>query len=371
MGKTKNDLINYLDLNVIQAAKKRIEHIIMSFDSLYVCFSGGKDSWALLNLVDEVYKELGIKEKIKVIFRDEELIPDEVLKFVNEVRLSGRFDFRYYCIPLESEKYILGNKENYIQWDVNRKWIRPKPDYAITTDKVMSQYTSDKFITQDGKGKIGLLIGIRADESIIRLSSILVKKHESYISDSLFQNIKKCKPIYDWKEKDIFRYFYDKKLPFCQTYNHQFLAGIPLRVSTPLHAESAKNLNKLKEVYPVFYSQVCAIFPEIRLQEMYFSQLDRYGIIEKYPHSFEGIFQYIDDYITDFEQRKKAKENVLIAQKAKEKAIKERKNNNPYGGYPILYVFKCIINGAYKRRLMPKGLNHTTQKEKNYEPITK
>jgi predicted phosphoadenosine phosphosulfate sulfurtransferase len=367
MAKTKQDLIQYLELDVLAAAKFRIKNIVNTFDTLYVCFSGGKDSWVLLNVVDEVYKELGIKQKVKVVFRDEELIQDTVLDFVNEVRLSGRFDFRYYCIPLESEKYVLGNKETYIQWDPNRTWLRQKPAYAITTDDILSQYSSDEFITKDGKGRIGLLIGIRASESITRLSSVLIKKHECYVSDSDFPHIKKLKPIYDWEEIDIFKYLYECNLSYCKSYDYQLFAGMPMRVSTPLHAESSKNIYKLKEAEPIFYQQICALFPEMRLQERYFHELDRYGIMEKYPHSFAGIYQYISEEITDIEQQKKARQMVAKAEKSRNNAIKEGKHDNPYGGYPILYVFRSVLNGAYKRVLMPKGLNNTTQKEKDYE----
>ncbi len=59
-----------------------MHHIINTFDKIFVCFSGGKDSLAVLHLVKEVYQELGINEKINVIFRDEEVIPDDIIDFV-------------------------------------------------------------------------------------------------------------------------------------------------------------------------------------------------------------------------------------------------------------------------------------------------
>lgn len=39
-----------LDTDVYTEAKKRIRHIIETFDNVLVAFSGGKDSWATLNL---------------------------------------------------------------------------------------------------------------------------------------------------------------------------------------------------------------------------------------------------------------------------------------------------------------------------------
>lgn len=361
---TKMDYINMLEISVLQAAKERIKHIIETFDNVLVAFSGGKDSLALLYLVEEVYQELEIKALPKVFFRDEEIIPDDIIDFVNELRLSGRFDFRYYCLQLQSEKYILGRKETYTQWDKHRKHLRPIPDYAITSDKLLNQYTTDDLVSKNEKGRVAILTGIRADESLIRLQGILIKKDESYISESPCLRVRLCKPLYDWTEKDIFRYFYDAGIPYCKIYDFQMFAGQKLRVSTPLHAESAKELNKLKSIYPVFYSQICAIFPEIRLQERYFKELDRDGIIYKYAHSFQGILDYINDYIPEPKQKKMATEAVKLCEKS-------RKNNTtterPFGGYPIFYVFKSIVNGAYKRNIMPKANHKITQKEKEYE----
>ncbi|GAB4493333.1 MAG: hypothetical protein OHK0045_22620 [Raineya sp.] len=361
---TKEKSVNILDTNVLIEAKKRIKHILDSFDHILVAFSGGKDSLVLINLVEEVYQELGILEKPKVFFRDEELIPDDVIEFVNEIRLSGRFDFRYYCLQLESEKYVLGKKEAYIQWDTKRPHIRKIPEYAITSQQILSQYSTDEIVSKNLKGRVAILTGIRADESLIRLQGILIKKDESYISESPCQRVKLCKPIYDWTEKDVFLYFYERKIRYCKIYDFQMFAGQRLRVSTPLHAESAKELNKLKTVYPVFYAQICSVFPEVRLQERYFKQLDREGIIYQYPHSWEGILQYIENNIEDAKHRKRAIEAVKECQKARKRgATPER----PFGGYPILYVFKMIVNGSYKRKIMPKAHQRITQKEKDYE----
>lgn len=315
--------IEYLDINVLEASKQRIKHLIHTFDHLLVAFSGGKDSLVVLNLVEQVYQELKINHKPKVFFRDEELIPDDVIDFVNTIRLSGRFDFYYFCIQLESEKYVLGKKETYIQWDRRRKHIRPIPAYAITCEQVLNQYSTDEFIAQSMnlKGRVAILTGVRADESLVRLQSLLVKKDESYVCDSSSPRVKLCKPIYDWKEKDVFRFFYEYGIHYCQIYNFQMFAEQKLRVSTPLHAESAKELHKLKAIYPIFYAQLCNIFPDIRLQERYFKEIDRNAIIYKYPHTFAGIIEYINDNIDDPKHRKKAIAEVIRCQNTRKNQI--------------------------------------------------
>lgn len=358
--------IEHLDINVLDASKQRIKHLINTFDNLLVAFSGGKDSLVVLHLVEQVYQELKIKEKPKVFFRDEELIPDDVIAFVNEIRLSGRFDFYYFCIPLESEKYVLGKKETYIQWDKNRKHIRPIPEYAITCEQVLRQYSADEFIAKSMnlKGRIAILTGLRADESLVRLQSLLVKKDESYVCDSSSPRIKLCKPIYDWKEKDVFRFLYEYGIRYCTIYDLQMFAKQKLRVSTPLHAESAKEIHKLKAIYPVFYAQLCSIFQDVRLQERYFKEVDRNAIIYQYPHTFAGIIEYINDHIEDEKHRKKAIKEVIKCQNTRKNQMSPER---PYGGYPVFYVFQQIVNGAYKRNIPPKPHYAIPQKWKDYE----
>lgn len=200
-SKAPKERKKYLDMDVLQAAKNRINHIIDVFDTILVCFSGGKDSLVVLNLVEEIYKERGIKKKIKVVFRDEELIPDNVVEYVQSIYESGKYDFRYYAIPLKSQKYVLGKIEEYVQWDRNRDWIRQPPPYAIRLPegdtRAFSQYDADAFICKDEKGSVAMLTGIRTSESLLRFQSVMNKKNEAYICNTKAGGIKLCKPIYD------------------------------------------------------------------------------------------------------------------------------------------------------------------------------
>ena len=353
---SKEDSIYYIENNVYEEAKVRIEHILNTFDKVFVCFSGGKDSLVALNIVEEVYKELGIKEKPNVIFRDEELIPDEVINFVKEIYDSGRFNFYWYAVPLKSNKFILGKTYEYIQWDPNREWIREKPDFAITDNKgmVFDQYSMDRFCAEGHKGKIAFINGIRADESIIRLGSCLNKKNENYICATKADNVKLCKPIYDFTEKDIFKYLYDKKIKYCPLYDLQMWNGMGLRVSTPLHSEYAKRFYKLRTLNPIFYQQLISVFPEMKVQEMYWNELDRFSIIDKYPHSVQGIMAYIEDNVDD-ELKELARDRVLKAWSSRKKRLSKGLGKENFGGYPLLHIFKSIVNGQFKRAIQPKA----------------
>jgi len=359
MGEKKQ--VRYIDTDVLTEAKKRINHVLNNFDKIFVCFSGGKDSLVVLHLVEQVYKENNISEKINVIFRDEELIPDDVVDFVTEHVKSGKYNFYYYAVRLYSEKFILGKTYQYIQWDNEREWVREKPDFAITDplDRVFSQHTMDEFCASGHKGKLAFLNGIRADESILRYQSCLNKKNENYINASGTPNVHLVKPIYDWSEKDVFKFFYDNDIKYCEIYDNQMWARQNLRVSTPFHAEAAKRFDKVKTVYPVFYQQLINIFPEMLMQEKYWGFLDRDLAIEKYPKSWNGIFQYIKENIEDPRLKKLAIKRVLSAKMNRENKIKKNPESIAnYGGYPVYYVFKKILKGEFEREIQPQSKLH-------------
>lgn len=354
----ENKKKKYIDSDVYTEAKKRIRHVINTFDNVLVAFSGGKDSLLALCLVEEVYKEMGITEKVKVFFRDEELIPDDVIDFVRSKAESGQYDFRYYAIPLQSSKFILGNTYEYVQWDKDRRWLRQPPEYAIRLPedeyRVFSQYDADEFICSKEKGRVAIITGIRADESLTRLQSCCVKRNENYINATQSKRIKLVKPIYDWTERDLFVYFCKNDIKYCDIYDHQMWNGQQLRVATPLHAECSKQFAKQKTLYPKFYEQLIDLFPEMIVQGMYWKEYDRTGIIYEYEHSFDGIRKYIDDVITDPAQNALAKKRVKNAETIRNNKMKNDEGIENFGGYPVLYVFKSVLAGQYKREFMPK-----------------
>lgn len=361
----------YIDKDVYTAAKERINYIIDSFDTVMVCFSGGKDSLVTLSLVEEVYKERGITDKIKVVFRDEELIPDDVINFVIEKYNSGKYDFRYYAIPLLSHKYILGKTEEYIQWDSKRKWLRQPPDFAIKLEpgdnRVFSQFDADGFICQNEPGKVALLVGIRAQESLMRTRGILSKRNLPFIAATETDKVNLCKPIYDWTEDDVFLYFYKTGIKYCPIYDAEMLNGQMLRVATPLHAENAKRIGKLRTLYPVFYQQLVDIFPEVLIQDKYFDEYDRTGIIMKYEHSWKGIRDYIMDEVGESE-KPLAWKRVCACRSLRKNLLARGEHKDNLGGYPILYVFKTILAGSFKHSIMPK--NKASLQDFTYEGFT-
>tara|TARA_R110002126_G_scaffold63858_2_gene163743 strand:- start:11719 stop:12804 length:1086 start_codon:yes stop_codon:yes gene_type:complete len=349
--KYKKRIQKFNETNVYEESLKRIEHIYNAFDTVVVMFSGGKDSLATLHLCKEVQEKLGIKEKINVVFRDEELIPQSVIEFVKDYKDKDWIDMKYFAVPMYSQKFILGKTSTYVQWDKKRKHVRPIPEFAIQTqatdNRVFNQHNMDSYTASFYRGKIAFVNGIRASESLTRYASCMVKLNENYINTprkSDAKNIKLCKPIFDWQENDVFRYFYEKKIKYCHIYNEQLWNADSLRVATPVHTENAKKFHKLKTYDPWFYSQIIEIFPEMILQDKYYKEFNRKSILNKYGKNLDTVFEYIKENITDAKQKHEAYEQFI------ETVVAHR--GDPIA-YPVDYILNYFLAGQYKRPIQP------------------
>jgi hypothetical protein len=94
--------------------------------------------------------ERGITKPVDVVFRDEELIPDEVIDFVDKYRRQDWIKMVWFTVPLASTKFMLGTCVSYTQWEPGRRWVRLKPSWGVNLpegdDRVFDQYTTCEFI---------------------------------------------------------------------------------------------------------------------------------------------------------------------------------------------------------------------------------
>lgn len=337
----------FIETDVLTEAKARLHHIYDLYDAVVVCFSGGKDSLVTLHLTREVAEERG-ELPVQVVFRDEELIPMEVIDFVASYRDKPWLDLRWLAVPLRSNRFVLGRSLEYVQWDPERadgRWVRERPEWAITNedlgfpaDLVWSQFDADEVTAAPFKGKVCALTGIRAAESIVRFQSCVNKLNENYLVASSSKRVTLGKPIFDWQENDVFRYFYDRGITYCPFYNAQMWAGTSFRVATPMLAESAKKFGQNRAIAPDLYDAVVEVFPEMRVQERYWSELDRRKMSR--AETYDDVAAWIKENVAGADLKKALKH--LAAAKAMDA-------NDP-GAYPPSFcLFKFQNGGGVKR----------------------
>ena len=343
-----------MGISVLEAAKQRLHHLYDIHDTVVVMFSGGKDSQVLLHLAWEVAQSRGHKF-INVVFRHDEFILSPTVDLIRHYASFPWVRMHHICVPSTGARNVMQSTKEFINWDRNRENIRPIPEYAIRPpDELFEKRDiwnrqSEEYICQFFRGKVCLLLGVRACESRFRWRGAVNKLIENYINAPHdYKAATLCKPLYDWEEKDILRYLYENKIPYCRVYDWQMFAKMDLRTSAWLHPEKARHLPKLRQIDPQFYDQLLKIFPESVVHERYESSMDREKIVAEYGKSWETIEDYIKKFFPDETTR-----NIALHRLYQIWKLSNSERNARLNCYPLDYVIKYFIRGEVRKLLLP------------------
>src|SRR5690349_12652267 len=115
-----------LDMNVLDAARERINFTFDNFERIYVSFSGGKDSTVMLHLVmDECIKR---NRKCAIMIVDLEgqyrLTIDHMTRCLK--MYSDYIEPYWICLPLHLRNAVSVYEPFWLCWDEdkNQSWIR-------------------------------------------------------------------------------------------------------------------------------------------------------------------------------------------------------------------------------------------------------
>lgn len=260
-----------IDKNVYELAKERIHTAYDKLDNLVVMFSGGKDSTACLNIVLEVAAERGIKKPLEVHHFDEEAIPYETEHYVRRVASLPAVELKWWCLPIVHRNACSVNQPWWYPWatEDKEKWVRPLPPEGLTrVDKYLSDDPKCRLTVPEMNGflfppekygNVGIVMGIRADESLTRTRAILAGRSREdvhifkYDEGSAQGNVYKVYPVYDWSTKDIWtapkRFGWD----YNTAYDVMDKAGIrpnDQRCAPPYGEEPMRGLYQFRELFP-------------------------------------------------------------------------------------------------------------------------
>lgn len=261
----------YSNIDCVTMARKRIKNIFESANKVQLSVSGGKDSICLNDLVFKLCQNGEVdKSKLIVDFIDEEAIYPCVEKIVKGMRLqwlSIGVEFRWWCIQVKHYNCLnqLSSDESFICWDETKKdvWIREKPSFAISKDPLLDERhdTYQSFLNKKNRSYVSM-IGVRASESVQRLTNLANRLSEE-----------KMFPIYDWTDKDVWKYIFENGLDFPDAYKFMYQVGIAknhLRISQFFSIDTVGALVKMCEFYPHLFDKICKREPNAYMAMLYY-----------------------------------------------------------------------------------------------------
>ena len=262
-------LTKELNINVVDAAERRIYEAFLKNKTIVMSFSGGKDSICMSDMVIRTMQKYGISfSRLIVLFFDEEAIYPDVERIALEWRsrfISLGAKFYWFCLPVKHFNCCnkLENDESFICWEPGKEsvWVRPMPKFAIRNHDSFKMGMSYQEFSKRIFKNIPQMVGLRMAESIQRLSSI------SKMSKSTF-----IYPIYDWKDTDVWLYIQRYSLQIPMTYIYLYKVGVPLnklRISQFFSIDTIKSLPKVMEFYPDLYQRVIRREPNADLVMLY------------------------------------------------------------------------------------------------------
>lgn len=263
--------------NVLEESKKRISWTFDNFEKVYLSFSAGKDSTAMLHLVAEEARKR--KRKFGLLLIDLEgqyqfTIEHAEALFKEYEDVAERF---WCCLPIVLRNAVSVYEPRWICWDKDKEkdWIREMPKGCISDEKYFDFFHKgmefEEFVPLFGEwyseGKdCACFVGIRADESLNRFRTIASQSKTTFkgkqFTTKVTESVYNVYPIYDWKTQDIWTYHAKNPTKrFNELYEYMHKAGVPIslqRICQPYGDDQRRGLWLFHLIEPNTWAKVVA-----------------------------------------------------------------------------------------------------------------
>jgi predicted phosphoadenosine phosphosulfate sulfurtransferase len=265
-----------IGINVFQAAVERTAWTFDNFPKVYVSFSGGKDSTAMLHIAATVAREK--KRKIGVLCVDLEGQYKLTIEHIREMYelYADIIEPYWVAVPINLRNAVSAYEPQWCCWEHGREndWVRQPDKMSITDSDIFPFYhykmEFEEFVPAFGKwyggGKMtACLVGIRTDESLNRWRTICGGKKQAlqgkcwttWVGESLYN----VYPVYDWKTEDIWTFHGKTGLCYNLLYDRMHQAGLTLhqmRICQPYGDDQRKGLWLFHIIEPETWARIVA-----------------------------------------------------------------------------------------------------------------
>jgi len=368
-----------LDADVYTLARERTAYVMDTFDHIQVAFSGGKDSTAVLNVALEVaHSEPRFARHLPldVYFFDEEAIPMETEAYVRRAFSRDDIDGTWLCLPVQHRNACSRHHPYWWPWapEAQDKWCRELPPEAITFDKfpgfpvwpreARPTIPSMNTWLSPPPRQTAVLMGIRAQESIIRTRSVTWRKVDNFVIPIKgICNAFKVYPVYDWRTEDVWAA--PKLLDW--DYNHAYdlleMAGVPAsmqRCSPAFGEEPLQKIHTYAQCFPDVWAKMSERVPGI-------GSAARYALTELYAYKTrpeKPADMSWPDWCAHYLKKFQPKEAAMVAERLRDVTARHyRRTRDPIAakaphpdtGVSWHFLFTLAARGDFKKRKQEGG----------------
>jgi len=304
--------------NVYEAAIERFDFMFKNFPRIYLSFSGGKDSGAMLNLIVDYMRDRGITKKIGLMILDNEANYELSLEFMHRIieKNLDLLDVYWCCLPITLPCTVSSYAVEWQCWGERDKqrWIKPIPDesYIVNFENHKFDFFEedmpyDKFWDNFGEWysqgeKCACIIGIRTDESLNRFRAIMNARKETLKGEMWTkrnsEHVYNVYPLYDWRTKDIWTANAKFEWDYNKLYDIFYKAGVPvgsMRVASPFMSESKSSLGLYRVIDPHVWAKLCARVQGANFIATYGKQLNYKTFTLPPGHTWKSFVKFLLD----------------------------------------------------------------------------
>lgn len=283
------------DIDVVTAAKHRIRNAFRNGVTVYLSFSGGKDSLVLAQLTYSLIASGDIDPSLLVVqFVDEEAIFPCIEQTVKDWRrklLLAGAQFEWYCVEVRHFNCFneLSEEESFICWDREKQdvWVRQPPPYAIRTHPMLKPRVDNYQSFMPRVCMDGItMTGVRSAESVQRLQYM----SRMNLGGRGITGRRQMFPIYDWTTNDVWLYLLNEHVEIPKVYLYLWQSGASknqLRVSQFFSVDTARSLVQMNEYYPDLMERIIRREPNAYLAALYWDS-EMFGRRTKTRRQNEG-----------------------------------------------------------------------------------
>jgi predicted phosphoadenosine phosphosulfate sulfurtransferase len=266
-----------LGIDVLTAARQRVEWTFDNFKRIYVSFSAGKDSTVMLHLVAEEARRRGRTFGLMLV----DLEGQYKATIEHAERCFGMYEDItepfWFALPIALRNAVSVYEPQWLCWDPEKReqWIREPSERSITSSDGFPFFTAgmefEEFVPEFGEWyangeQTACLVGIRTDESLNRFRTIASTSKETLdgrqYTTRVTEHVYNVYPIYDWRTEDLWTYHaINPELPYNRLYDLMGMAGLSIhqmRICQPYGDDQRRGLWLFHLIEPETWARVVA-----------------------------------------------------------------------------------------------------------------